>query len=132
MSRCTHINRSGPLHPSVKIGGASMDQCENEAFPELVVCYEHANKEALALLYKQAMRRLESSMCDAKIASENYQETQADLRQALRELKDARDLVESAYREGATGGKPHLYIPAAIDKWWAESQAKADLDKVEP
>lgn len=53
--RCSHINRSGPLHPSIKVGGFSMGQCENECFPDLVVCYEHATKETLALLARQYM-----------------------------------------------------------------------------
>jgi hypothetical protein len=57
--RCTHIFRSGPLHPSIVIGGGvSMGQCPNERFPELVVCYEHATKDALALLARQALAAL--------------------------------------------------------------------------
>jgi len=51
--RCSYIHRSGPLHPSVKIGGGhSLGQCENECFPNLVVCFEHATKDTLAYLAK--------------------------------------------------------------------------------
>lgn len=56
--RCSYIFRSGPLHPSIKIGGVSLGQCPNERFPELVVCYEHATKDTLALLARQALRAL--------------------------------------------------------------------------
>jgi len=56
--RCTHIFRSGPLHPSIKIGGASLGQCPNKRFPELVVCFDHADKETLALLAKQALKQV--------------------------------------------------------------------------
>lgn len=53
--RCSYIYRSGPLHPSIKIGGGvSMGRCKKECFPGLVVCYEHAEKEALALLARKA------------------------------------------------------------------------------
>ena len=57
MGRCSHVYRSGQLHPSIKIGGVSLGQCENECFPDLVVCLEHANKETLAMLAQQYMRR---------------------------------------------------------------------------
>lgn len=57
--RCTHIFRSGPLHPSIKVGGGvSMGQCPNERFPELVVCYEHASKDSIALVARQALDAL--------------------------------------------------------------------------
>jgi hypothetical protein len=35
-----------------------MGQCENERFPELVVCYEHATKDSLALVARQALNAL--------------------------------------------------------------------------
>jgi len=57
--KCNHIFRSGPLHPSIKIGGTvSMGQCEKERFPELVFCFEHADKEAIALVAKSALAAL--------------------------------------------------------------------------
>lgn len=52
--RCSHRYYSEPLHPSIRIGGAVVvGQCENECFPGLVVCFEHANKDTLALLAQQ-------------------------------------------------------------------------------
>lgn len=46
--RCSHIFRSGSLHPSIKIGGGvSMGQCENECLPGFTVCHEHANRDSL-------------------------------------------------------------------------------------
>jgi hypothetical protein len=57
--RCTHIFRSGQLDPSIKIGGGvSMGRCQNERFPELVVCYEHASKDSIALVARQALDAL--------------------------------------------------------------------------
>lgn len=58
LPQCTHIFRSGPIHPSIVVGGGvSMGQCPNECFPELVVCYEHATKETLAVLARRAVSR---------------------------------------------------------------------------
>lgn len=51
MKKCSHIIRSGPLHPSIVIGGGiSTGQCQNDCFPGLAVCFDHAHKETLALL----------------------------------------------------------------------------------
>ena len=57
MSRCSHINIVS-VHPSVKIGGASIGQCQNECIPGLVVCAKHADKEALVILVKQLLKRI--------------------------------------------------------------------------
>ncbi len=51
--QCNHISRSGPLTAGHRIGGASLGQCANECVPGLVVCPEHATKEALVLLIEQ-------------------------------------------------------------------------------
>ncbi len=48
--KCQHIFRAGPLHSSIKIGSASLGRCENDVFPGLVLCFEHASKDALAML----------------------------------------------------------------------------------
>lgn len=54
--KCNHIDRV-PLHPSVKIGGPSAGQCENDVLPLLVVCEEHARPEAV----RMAMEQLEKA-----------------------------------------------------------------------
>lgn len=51
METCSHVFRTGPLHPSIKIGGGvATGRCQNECYPRLNVCFEHATAEALALL----------------------------------------------------------------------------------
>ncbi len=40
---------------------ASRNRCADESFPMLVVCWEHATKEALGLLAKQQMRRADQA-----------------------------------------------------------------------
>jgi len=63
--KCRHVNRVS-VHPSVVIGGASLGQCENEVVPGLVMCFEHADKEALSMLAQE--RRIENEKLKAKIA----------------------------------------------------------------
>lgn len=65
MARCGHIYSSGQLHPSIKIGAVSLGQCENECYPDLVVCFDHANKEALSMLaqsYKNKCEQLQKEI----------------------------------------------------------------------
>ena len=45
--KCNHITRVS-VHPSVRVGGASLGRCENEALPGMTVCYLHADREAMA------------------------------------------------------------------------------------
>lgn len=45
-NQCSHINRVA-VHSSIKCGGASIGRCENECLPGMVVCWEHATREAL-------------------------------------------------------------------------------------
>ena len=47
------------IHPSIKIGGFNMGQCPEDCLPGFVVCYEHANKEALFMRIVQLERALE-------------------------------------------------------------------------
>jgi hypothetical protein len=60
MSQCQYVYRSGQLHPSIRIGGASLGQCQNKVCDEaLLFCHEHINKDALLLLI--SMMRKEGS-----------------------------------------------------------------------
>lgn len=55
---CNHVYRSGQLHKSIVIGGGGfLGECTNECFPGLIVCYEHASKETLALLARFGMQK---------------------------------------------------------------------------
>jgi hypothetical protein len=56
-TRCTHIFRSGPLLPNIRVGGGvAMGQCENMALPLLVRCAEHANSEAIRMAMEELAR----------------------------------------------------------------------------
>lgn len=52
-TQCDHVYRSGPLFAGHRLGGASLGRCENEAMEGFVVCFEHVNKEALAMMVRQ-------------------------------------------------------------------------------
>lgn len=47
MSDKCNYTKTVSVHPSVKIGGATVYECNNDTVPGMTVCYEHANKEAL-------------------------------------------------------------------------------------
>lgn len=57
MKKCSHIDRVS-IHPSIKIGGVSIGQCQNRCVPGLVVCAEHASKDALVMLVKQLLKQI--------------------------------------------------------------------------
>ena len=59
-NKCNHIFRSGPLFKGHVSGGASLGRCENECVYGLVVCLEHADKEALYLMINSLVRELEA------------------------------------------------------------------------
>ena len=59
-NQCNYIFRSEPLLPNIKVGGCiSMGRCPNKALPEFVVCFEHANKEALWMQCQHLTHKLE-------------------------------------------------------------------------
>jgi hypothetical protein len=60
--QCTYVYRSGPLLPErfgSQIGGVSMGRCQNKCVPGLVVCLEHANKDALLMMIQHLNHKLE-------------------------------------------------------------------------
>ena len=56
MTRCNHENRVS-IHPSIRVGGVSVGQCERKALPLMVVCEEHASREAMAMVIRQLARK---------------------------------------------------------------------------
>ena len=62
--RCSHIRRLAVGHGL--IAGVSIEQCERECFPDLVLCYEHASKESLAQLARNAMRERDQALIDLR------------------------------------------------------------------
>jgi hypothetical protein len=57
MTQCDHVRRVS-LHSSVKIGGFSMGRCEREAIDGMVVCAEHATKDALAMRIRELVKQV--------------------------------------------------------------------------
>ena len=47
--KCDKVHRV-PMHSSVVIGGVSVGQCERDALPRMVVCWEHADRQAMAMV----------------------------------------------------------------------------------
>jgi len=72
-TKCDHVHRVS-VHPSVRIGGASLGQCEKDAAPGLTCCWEHATKECLIyyvqhLLRQESRLKRECSKFNARIAN---------------------------------------------------------------
>lgn len=47
---CRHVQRSGSVVEGHRLGGVSMGRCRGQAVPGLVVCAEHATRDALVML----------------------------------------------------------------------------------
>ena len=61
--KCNHVNRV-PLVLSrgqTVIGGVSVGTCQNEVLPGLVVCFEHATKDTLAMLVSSVLQDYEKA-----------------------------------------------------------------------
>lgn len=56
-TQCDHVERVSLLH-NVKIGGFSIGRCEREAIDGMVVCAEHATKDALAMRIRELVRQI--------------------------------------------------------------------------
>lgn len=54
--RCEYIHRVS-LHPSIRIGGASLGRCINKALPGMRFCYIHSTREAMAHMIKTLSRK---------------------------------------------------------------------------
>ena len=63
-NQCNHIFRSGPLVKGLH-GGASLGRCNNKCVYGLVVCLEHADKEALYLMINSLVSKLEAKKKNA-------------------------------------------------------------------
>ena len=58
--KCDHLTRVS-IHPSIKIGGASIGRCTRDALPGMLVCAEHATPDAIRMLvhgYEDRAERL--------------------------------------------------------------------------
>lgn len=60
MKKCNKTTRLS-VHPSVKIGGATIGKCQNECLPEMTVCWEHASREALVMHIEDLYKRLQGT-----------------------------------------------------------------------
>jgi len=120
--RCSHIFRSGPLHPSIKIGGASLGQCPNERFPELVVCYEHADKSALALLAKSAVKAADERLFLLLF----YRERLGRLSQRLESQEGAKAALRKRHRKNTLSEWD--LNPAQIGKFLMDFVRRAEDD----
>jgi hypothetical protein len=70
--RCSRFLTSGPLHPSIKIGGrVSLGQCENECVPDLVFCYEHASREAMEMVIVSCKKEIEQLQKELRTRDKN-------------------------------------------------------------
>lgn len=56
---CGKIRRV-PVHPSVVVGGAAVDVCQNMCLPEMTVCEEHATPCAVRALVMQLVKERDS------------------------------------------------------------------------
>lgn len=65
-TKCNHIFRSGQLHPSIKIGGVSLGECQNPVLKGFVVCFEHVDKASLSLMLRTKERELAAAKREIK------------------------------------------------------------------
>lgn len=65
MKKCNKTIRVG-VHPSVKIGGVTIGECQNECLPEMTVCWRHASREALVMHIKNLYGRLQKAKEDTR------------------------------------------------------------------
>lgn len=97
--KCTYVHRVS-VHPSIKVGGASLGRCENDTLPGMTVCWEHADREAMAYHIRYLSKRLD----------------------AMREARDAWREEAMPVREGhshrcaSMGAKTGCTCPARLDK----------------
>lgn len=57
--KCDHVVRVS-IHPSIRIGGASIGRCENKCLPGMVRCYKHADREAMAFMIRSMAKALKT------------------------------------------------------------------------
>lgn len=101
-TQCSHIYRSGQLHPSIKIGGgASLGRCLSDVFPGLLFCFEHATKDALAHLVRRDMHDPDWQGVASRLAMDLY---------GLRWKKRLAEVADQ-YRPRATVGKSKPSTP---------------------
>lgn len=65
-TKCQHIFRSGQLHPSIKIGGVSLGECQNPALAGFVVCFDHVDKASLSLMLRMKEKELRAAKREIK------------------------------------------------------------------
>lgn len=58
--KCGRVLRV-PIHPSVKIGGASVGVCDRECIRGMTVCVEHADKDAMKMLIDNLYKELDDA-----------------------------------------------------------------------
>ena len=76
-----------------------MGRCPNERFPELVVCYEHATKDALALLARRAIEHDERAMFLLLF----YRERVGRLASTLIEHADYKKIIRKKHKKSILG-----------------------------
>lgn len=87
--KCDHVYRVS-VHPSVKIGGVSVGQCEKDVLPGFVVCFEHVNKEALWMMLQS--ERHEIAQLKKNVRGTKYKGKTP--RQAVKEVSGAIDQLD--------------------------------------
>jgi len=120
--RCTHVFRSGPLHPSIVIGGASLGRCPKERFPALIVCYEHATKDTLALMAKRAVESEEQRMFLLLF----YRERIGRLVQRLQAQDGYKQVIRRKHRRDTLQG--HDATLPLVAEWLADFIRRAEDD----
>lgn len=66
MAKKCNRRHTVPIHPSVKIGGATVGVCGRDVLPGLVVCEYHADPSTVRLLVESLARDLAKARREGK------------------------------------------------------------------
>jgi hypothetical protein len=68
-TKCQKVFRVS-IHPSIKMGGATVGKCQNDAAPGLNCCWEHAEKETLIHYIQMLLKEREQLLSEKSPAGE--------------------------------------------------------------
>ena len=117
--KCSHINRAPIVLKGKFIGAPSIGQCEKDALPGMVVCGEHADKEAMAYYICTLTRRVEQ--LEAQLT--HIYKTAEDENTAQYDKQSKYDEQSKRIEELEAENKRIMDLNAQYTERWAEEEA---------
>lgn len=101
---CGKVKRV-PVHPSVVIGGATVDVCQNKCLPEMTVCEEHASPDAVRMLVTMLVKQRDDALLCALVESGNFVEARRELDDEREEVARLKDALEERWADCHDGSE---------------------------